>query len=295
MSTPRSHRRPVARNMLACVVALVVTTGCAAAAATPATSVGRAPDGTAGVACLKAVRVAADISSLIGRLDGKLGGTVGSKALSWPRAAASLANDAAALARIAAATTDDAAPEAIQDVADAVAAYADAATAGDTEGATDLRAVALGAVQSLQVVCPVADGGFESGTAGWAVAGAVLGRTSAAHNGAWAALVTAAEGKDHATLTAPTRVTTHNRTRYDIGLWARADRPLSMTLQVTERRGGASVGTAQQTVTLGTGWRQVAVPYRALAPGSSLSVQLLLARLPAGASVSLDDVWVLHH
>jgi hypothetical protein len=90
-------------------------------------------------------------------------------------------------------------------------------------------------------------------------------------------------------------VTTRNRTRYDVGLWARADRPLTLTLQVTERRGGASVGSAQQTVTLGSRWRQVAVPYSALSPGSSLSVRLLLARLPAGASVSLDDVWVLHH
>jgi hypothetical protein len=90
-------------------------------------------------------------------------------------------------------------------------------------------------------------------------------------------------------------VTTRNRAWYDIGVWARSDRPLTLTLQVSESRGGVQVGSARQVTHLSTGWQQVAVRYRALTPGSTLSVQLVLTALPVGASVSLDDLWVLHH
>jgi hypothetical protein len=287
MRTVRKAHRRLSRGICAAAAA-ALTAGCAAAVATPAAITG--VDGTAGVACLKATALVSGIRDTMAQLD--------AKTLTPDRAGKALARDAAGLSKLAASTTDQTAPEAIQDVADAVSAYAAGAADIGAAATIDLRAVARNAVLGFAAVCPVTDGSFESGTTGWVVTGATLTRTPVAHDGAWAGLVTrAGTTQGAATATAPLASTvTRTRSGYDIGLWARTDHPpITLTLQIFERRGGTLVGSASQSVTLDSSWQPVSVRYRVKAVGSSLQVQVSAPVLPAGGSFAIDGVWALRH
>jgi hypothetical protein len=246
------------------------------------------PDNSAGPACLQSRATIEQVRTTLSRLD--------AKALGWSRASAQLQDEAAALSRLAGSTADESAPEAIQDVADAVAAYA-VSNADGNGRASDLRAAVQGAVLGFAAVCPVADGGFESGTSGWTVTGAQLTRTAAAHHGSWAALLTnTGTTAADATLTAPASAATRNRAAYDVGLWARSDTAhLTLRLTVTEKRGGAVIRSVSAPKSLGSSWQPVSLRYRVLAPGSSLTVSVSVSSLPANGSVEIDDAWVLHH
>ncbi|MDX6228988.1 MAG: Carbohydrate binding domain [Frankiales bacterium] len=288
MRTVHAARRRLYRGVGAAVAAASVA-GCAAAAALPSGVVAGA-DGTAGSACLKAIAVVSDVQRTMGQLD--------AKSITPDRAVAALTHESSMLAGIAASTTDETAPEAIQDVADAVSAYASGAANSGSAAATDLRSVARNAVLGFAAVCPVSDGSFESGTTGWVVTGATLTRTPVAHDGAWAGLLTSTRTKPGAaTATAPLRsAVTRSRSGYDIGLWARTDGPpITLTLQIIERRGGATTGSAQQSVTLGSSWQSVSLRYRVKAAGSSLEVRVSVPGLPAGGSIAIDGVWALRH
>ena len=282
--TAGRHQHPVTRVAAAAVLGAVLT-GCAQAAAAPAA--GRAPDPTVGLACQQSRAMVEQIRATLSRLDA---GTVG-----WARASAQLKGEAAALSSLARSTSDETAPEAIQDVADAVAAY----TVSNPDGSTrtsDLRAAVQGAVLGFATVCPVTDGGFESGTTGWTATGALLTRTPAAHRGSWAALLTnTGTAASKPTLTFSPPAPTRNKAVYDVGLWARSDTAhLTLRLTLTEKRGNAVVSSATSSIGLGSGWKQVSARYRVVSPGSSLTVSVSVDSLPTKASFAIDDAWVLH-
>ncbi len=141
----------------------------------------------------------------------------------------------------------------------------------------------------------VVNGGFEDGLDGWRSnepADQPLALSAAAHTGRQA--VALRSGRAGMTVLLNDLRNTVPSTRsgavYQVSAWIRADRPLSGQLRVREVGSGKLLRTAGPSVPVTTTWQQVRYDYRPLTEGTSLDLNVLAWKVPAGTSVYVDDV-----
>lgn len=283
-----SHRmarrmRAVVALVLVLITATTATRIATAAVAPRATLTGSVVDGDFVETCDRALGVLARIGKTMSNRDANL--------IDDRRATAELGRSTSELQAISRSTSDAVLPETLQDVIDAVSAF-NTVTA-DSPRAADLRAVAANAVTGFTKTCPVHNGGFESGLAGWSVIGASIALTPTSHSGAFAARLTS-DGKAAVEATLKDAVTTTYRNGYSVALWVRSNSPTSVTLRLTERRSATVVGGTQRSANIDTVWRALTLSYHVVAPGSSLDVVVTETGSAAGASLDIDDVGVVH-
>ncbi len=275
------------RAVVALVLVLITATTAAriatAAVGPRATMTVSVVDGDFVETCDRALGVLARIGRTMSNRDANL--------IDDSRAIAGLGRNASELQAIIRSTSDAVLPEALQDVIDALSAFI--TVTADSPRAADLRAVAVNAVTGFTKICPLHNGGFESGLAGWSVTGASITLIPASHSGAFAARLTS-DGKAAVLATLRDAVTTTYRNGYSVALWVRSNSPTSVTLRLTERRGATVVGGTQRSANIDTAWRVLTLSHHVVAPGSSLDVVVTETGSAAGASLDIDDVGVVH-
>ena len=286
---PRTPRRGVRRTWQAVLLVLALANAPAAAriataAVSPrATPTGSVIDEDSVVTCDRALGVIKRIRETLSHRDAQL--------VDATTVTIGLGRDTSELEAISTSTSDAILPEALQDVSDAVSAYATGAA--DSTRAADLRAVAANAVSGFAKVCPVRNGGFESGLTGWSVTGARLGLIPGSHSGAFAGRLTSVS-------TAPGEATLKNAVAktfpkgYGFAVWVRSTAPTRMTFRLTEHRGAEVLGRTQRSTAVDTVWRAVTLSYRVVASGSSLDVIVVQTGSAAGVTLDIDDVGAVH-
>jgi parallel beta-helix repeat protein len=166
-------------------------------------------------------------------------------------------------------------------------------TVRDTAGGTSETTKTVNASANM-----VGNPGFEASTSGWNTSGGgsgiTLARVAGGHSGGWAArLNRTGSGTGTCLLNdAPNWVTTTVPGTYSASLWARADSPgATLRLRLREYAGSSLMGTATETLLLGTFWKRVSLSYTPQSPGSStLDLSAYMTGAPAGVCFYADDV-----
>jgi hypothetical protein len=135
--------------------------------------------------------------------------------------------------------------------------------------------------------------GFENDTSGWAAVGSgvVVGRVAGGHSGGWAGVVTNASGHGGCGLDdVPNWVGSTVSGAYAAEFWVRSDgSSITLKMNLGEYQGSTLLGSQQATIKLSTSWQRIAVSYRPVAPGSTLSEQVSVSKASAGTCFYVDD------
>jgi Carbohydrate binding domain len=141
----------------------------------------------------------------------------------------------------------------------------------------------------------VANPGFETGMDGWRPIGAAsLDRVSVAHQGTWATRLTGGSESDPG-VTYPSVTTTKAAgSMYQASAWVRASQPgQTGEIRVLEYVDGERFAIFRSGLVLGdTGWHRLAVAQLVHVKGSTLGVEVVAPKLPANATLTVDDVTV---
>jgi hypothetical protein len=141
----------------------------------------------------------------------------------------------------------------------------------------------------------VGNPGFERGLDGWRPIGAAsLDRVSVAHEGSWAIRLTGGWESDPG-VSFPTVTTTKARgSMYQASAWVRASRPgQTGEIRLLEYVDGERFAVFRSGLVLGdTGWHQLGVAQLVHVKGSTLGIEVVASKLPANASLTVDDVTV---
>lgn len=172
-----------------------------------------------------------------------------------------------------------------------IAAVAAAAAVASTVSLL-VAAPQAGAATTNLVVNPT----MERSTSGWfASSSFALARVAGGHGGGYAvrlrnSATTARTGVVNDTVNT-VRSTTAGHV-YAASAWVRSSTPRrTVSLRLMEYRGRTYLGQKVGSVTLpDTGWHKVSTVYTARTTGATVDVNVLGVRLPAGASVLVDDV-----
>jgi PKD repeat protein len=170
--------------------------------------------------------------------------------------------------------------------------YTVTVTVTDTAGQSSVATAQVTAFGNL-----VGNPGFETDLSGWNTSGSgsniSLTRVAGGHSGGWAAKLTNT-GTTASTATlndSPDWAKPSSAGTYTGTIWARADSAgASLKLRFREYNGSTLLATATTTVTLTTGWQQVAVTHRALSPGTStIDFNAYVSSAAPGTAFYADD------
>lgn len=196
---------------------------------------------------------------------------------------------AAQLRGLADAAQDDAVQEQLTYAADAAQALAAATQAGNTAAADGARQVLSGFAHT----CPLANGQFAGGTAGWAgtAAGIQLTAAGPGRAGGNALAVTGTAAGTCGFRDATHAVTATLPGKYTLRLWVRSAAPgRTVTAQLSELSGTSVVNQSAATVAATGNWQPVEVSLRPKAPGRSALAIAVSAAGAAGACFEAADV-----
>jgi hypothetical protein len=194
-------------------------------------------------------------------------------------------------------STDDLVQQSVQDVVDSIATYRavlpDRAVGAHEDAESDVS----GRLTGFRRTCPVQNGGFDAGTAGWAATSAstAITRTSSGRNDRGALELTNRTSKASTlgVTDAPNWVDRTWRGSYRAGVWARAASGAPrLTLVVREMSGKTVVGEARRSVVLKPAWTFVGLGYVVSGHGGALDIQVTATGVAPGADVHIDGLAV---
>jgi hypothetical protein len=194
-------------------------------------------------------------------------------------------------------STDDLVQQSVQDVVDSIATYR-AVLPDRTVGAyEDAESDVSGRLNGFRRTCPVRNGGFDAGTAGWAATSAstTVTRSSAGRNDRDGLELTnrGTKASTVGVTDSPNWVDRTWRGSYRAGVWARADSGTpTLTLVVREMSGKTVVGEARKSVALKRAWTFVGLGYVVSGHGGALDIQVTAAGVAPGADVRIDGLAV---
>ena len=141
----------------------------------------------------------------------------------------------------------------------------------------------------------VANPGFEAGMDGWRPIGAAsLDQVSVAHQGTWAIRITGGSEPDPGVALPRVTTTKAKGSMYQASAWVRASQPgQTGEIRVLEYVDGERFAVFRSGLVLGdTGWHRLAVAQLVHVKGSTLGVEVVAPKLPANATLAVDDVTV---
>ncbi|WP_214325134.1 PKD domain-containing protein [Nonomuraea sediminis] len=147
----------------------------------------------------------------------------------------------------------------------------------------------------------VGNPGFETGTTGWKAiptGSATLSTVSGGHSGSFAGeLQNVTTGAISCTLNdSPNWALTTQSGTLTASAWVRASTAgQTIKLKLTEYVGSTNVGSASATLTLGTAWQLISVPYTVTSPGSTVDFLLYTSSNPPGQCFQADDLSLLRN
>jgi beta-glucanase (GH16 family) len=162
--------------------------------------------------------------------------------------------------------------------------------------ATTVVGVSLAAGVSQAAAPNLVDNpGFERGLTGWfAAAPFALTRVGSSHGGDWAAELRNGGGSTRTGALNDlenTVATTQAGHVYRARAYVRARSGRRVAVRLMEFTGSTLRGENATTLSLSdTGWHRVQVRYTAVSTGASLDLNVVAAAMPAGATITVDDV-----
>ena len=80
---------------------------------------------------------------------------------------------------------------------------------------------------------------------------------------------------------------------YAVELWVRSNgSSTTLKMNLGEYQGSTLLGSQQATIRLSTSWQRIAVSYRPIALGSTLSEQVSVSKVSSGTCFYVDDAQI---